>query len=66
MSKRKTYSREYKIGAIQMVEQKGMTMREASEALGINEGMLWTFLVAGQVRLSHFLGMAGCQKKTQR
>jgi transposase len=41
MSKRKTYSREYKIGAIQMVEQKGMTMREASEALGINEGMLW-------------------------
>jgi transposase len=41
MSNRKTYSREYKIGAIQMVEQKGMTMREASEALGINEGMLW-------------------------
>ena len=41
MSKRKTYSREYKIGAIQMVEQKSMTMREASEALGINEGMLW-------------------------
>ncbi|MFM7097960.1 MAG: transposase [Gemmataceae bacterium] len=40
MSKRKTYSREYKIGAIQMVEQKGMTTREASEALGINEGML--------------------------
>ena len=42
MSKRKTYSREYKIGAIQMVEQKGMTMREASEALGINHGMLWS------------------------
>ena len=41
MSKRKTYSREYKIGAIQMIEQKGMTTREASEALGINEGMLW-------------------------
>ncbi len=40
MSKRKTYSREYKIGAIQMIEQKGMTTREASEALGINEGML--------------------------
>ena len=37
MSKRKTYSREYKIGAIQMIEQKGMTTREA---LGINEGML--------------------------
>ena len=41
MSKRKIYSREYKIGAIQMIEQKGMTTREASEALGINEGMLW-------------------------
>ena len=40
MSKRKTYSREYNIGAIQMIEQKGMTTREASEALGINEGML--------------------------
>ena len=40
MSKRKTYSREYKIGMIQMIEQKGMTTREASEALGINEGML--------------------------
>ena len=41
MLKRKTYSREYKIGAIQMVDQKGMTMREVSEALGINDGMLW-------------------------
>jgi len=44
MSKRKTYRREYKVGAIQMVEQKGMTMRESSEALGINEGMLWRWL----------------------
>ena len=35
MSKRKTYNREYKIGAIQMVDQKGMIMREVSEALGI-------------------------------
>ena len=32
MSKRKTYSREYKIGAIQMVDQKGMTTREAMES----------------------------------
>jgi transposase len=24
-----------------MVDQKGMTMREVSEALGINDGMLW-------------------------
>jgi transposase-like protein len=40
MSKRKTYSQEYKIGAIQIIEQKGMTKREASEALRINEGML--------------------------
>ena len=39
--KRKTYSREYKIVAIQMVDQKDMTMREVSEALGINDGMLW-------------------------
>jgi transposase len=44
MLKRKTYSREYKTGAIQMVDQKGMTMREVSEALGINEGMLWKWL----------------------
>ncbi|MFN6051529.1 MAG: transposase [Planctomycetia bacterium] len=44
MLKRKTYNREYKIGAIQMVDQKGMTMREVSEALGINEGMLWKWL----------------------
>ena len=41
MSNRKTYSREYKIGAIQMVEQKIMTKREAQEALEINEGMVW-------------------------
>ena len=41
MLKRKTYCREYKIGAIQMIDQKGMTMREVSEALGINDGMLW-------------------------
>jgi transposase-like protein len=33
MSNRKTYSREYKIGAIQMIEQKGMTTREASVAV---------------------------------
>ena len=39
--KRKTYSREYKIVAIQMVDQKDMTMREVSEALGINDVMLW-------------------------
>ena len=32
MSKRKSYSREYKIGAIQMIEQKGMTTREAMES----------------------------------
>ena len=41
MSKLRKYNREYKVGAIQMVEEKGMTIREASEALGINEGMLW-------------------------
>ena len=40
MSKRRTYSHEYKVGAIQMVEQKGMTIGEASEALAINEAML--------------------------
>lgn len=40
MHERKSYSREYKVGAIQMVEEKGMTVREASEALGIGEGML--------------------------
>jgi transposase-like protein len=34
----------YKVEAIQMVEQKGMKMREASKALGINEGMLWRWL----------------------
>ena len=41
--KRKTYSREYKIVAIQMVDQKDMTMREVSEALGINDVMLWSW-----------------------
>lgn len=40
MTKRKTYSREFKVGAIQMIEQKGMTAGDASEALRINEAML--------------------------
>jgi hypothetical protein len=32
MSKRKTYSSKYKISASELVDQKGMIMREASKA----------------------------------
>ena len=64
MLKRKTYSREYKIGAIQMVDQKGMTMREVSEALGINDGMLWRWRKEyKEGKLQSFPGNGGMSDK---
>jgi transposase len=41
MNQRRRYSREYKVSAVKMTEEKNITVREAAESLGIVENMLW-------------------------
>ena len=41
MNQRRSYSREYKVSAVKMTEEKNITVREAAESLGIRESMLW-------------------------
>ena len=41
MKQRRRYSREYKVSAVRMVEEKKISVGEAAESLGIRESMLW-------------------------
>ena len=43
MNRRRRYSREYKVSAVQMTEKKDLTVGEVAESLGIGESMLWKF-----------------------
>ena len=39
-SKRRTFSDEFKKEAVQLIEEKGYTLKEASEALGVSQNSL--------------------------
>ena len=38
--KRRTFSDDFKIEAVQLIEEKGYTLKEASEALGVSQNSL--------------------------
>ena len=41
MKQRRRYSREYKVSAVKMVEERKISVGEAAESLEIRESMLW-------------------------
>jgi transposase len=46
MAKRRSYSREFKVEAVKLVTDKGMSVAEAARSLGLHENLLRSWKVA--------------------